>query len=248
MSREKKEKPEDTGPTVPGYLVSFGDMMTILLTFFILLCTYATQRQAGFVADGIGSFRLAIDALGLPGFLTSDRLPTSLGADRIRYKTREREDRGERDEDDRRITDELETLRRSRVEELPRDGQIRLGLPIRFEPGSSEPLPGNEAILRHVAGLITEGGRRVEILGHADSEDLPRSQRIRLALARASRLARILESEYGAPPGGLTAGAAIRSRADATGATPVGDITLRVYRPGRFQSLRPGQEDRENGR
>ena len=76
MIREKKER-DDSGPKVPAYLVSFGDMMTILLTFFILLCTYATQRKSGFVADGIGSFRLAIEALGLPGFLSSDRLPTN---------------------------------------------------------------------------------------------------------------------------------------------------------------------------
>jgi chemotaxis protein MotB len=239
MSREKK--PEDPGPQVPGYLVSFGDMMTILLTFFILLCTYATQSKAGYVADGIGSFRLAIEALGLPGLLPRDRAAIELGAQKIRYKTREREEAGERDQDERRISDEVEALRRARVQELPLDGEVRIALPVRFAPGTADPLAVEGDLLGHVAGLVTTG-RRVEIIGHADHEDLSRGERSRLALRRATVVVTTLVERYGVAPEGLVVGAAVRPRAVAAGATPTGDITLRVYRPGRFEPARIEEE------
>ena len=40
----------------PAYLVSFGDMMTLILCFFILLVAMAKERQTGLMAKGIGSF------------------------------------------------------------------------------------------------------------------------------------------------------------------------------------------------
>ncbi|MCB9881116.1 MAG: hypothetical protein H6834_04940 [Planctomycetes bacterium] len=57
----------------PSWLVSFGDMMTCILTFFILLCTLAREREPGNVAAGIGSFIQRLDALGLPGLMPNPR-------------------------------------------------------------------------------------------------------------------------------------------------------------------------------
>ena len=68
------KKPVDAPPPgAPLYMVSFGDMITIMLTFFILLCSYSTKRQAGFVADGVGSFRVGLNSMGLPGVMPGVR-------------------------------------------------------------------------------------------------------------------------------------------------------------------------------
>jgi chemotaxis protein MotB len=53
----------------PAWMVSFGDMMTLILTFFILLVSMSKERQEGLVASGVGSFLIAIRSFGMPGLL-----------------------------------------------------------------------------------------------------------------------------------------------------------------------------------
>jgi len=60
---------EDPKPVAPAYMVSFGDMMTLVLTFFILLVSMSKKRDAGLLAQGVGSFIVAIESHGLPGIM-----------------------------------------------------------------------------------------------------------------------------------------------------------------------------------
>jgi len=54
----------------PAYLVSFGDMMTLILCFFILLVALSKDRQYGMMAKGLGSFVIALKSHGLDGVLS----------------------------------------------------------------------------------------------------------------------------------------------------------------------------------
>jgi len=67
------EMPVEEKAGIPGWLVSFGDMMTLILTFFILLVSMAQQREYGLIAEGLGSFVSALRSHGLPGFLTDSQ-------------------------------------------------------------------------------------------------------------------------------------------------------------------------------
>jgi len=60
---------EETTPGAPAYMVSFGDMMTLILTFFILLVSLSKTQDAGLLAQGVGSFIVAIESHGLPGIM-----------------------------------------------------------------------------------------------------------------------------------------------------------------------------------
>lgn len=51
-------------PGVPPWLISFGDMMTLFLCFFIVLVTMAPTQDAGLVAAGLGPFVAALENTG----------------------------------------------------------------------------------------------------------------------------------------------------------------------------------------
>lgn len=62
----RQEKPEDPGPS-KLYLLSFGDTMTTLLAFFIILCSMADDQSGANLYSGTGSFVNAFDGAGGAG-------------------------------------------------------------------------------------------------------------------------------------------------------------------------------------
>ena len=62
-------KPSPKTPP-PAYMVSFCDMMTLILTFFILLVSMSKEQKAGLAAAGVGSFIIAVQSHGMPGVLS----------------------------------------------------------------------------------------------------------------------------------------------------------------------------------
>lgn len=70
MSKRKKLE-----PSVPSkaYLVSFGDTMTALLAFFIVLNSLAKEQTGANMHSGTGSFVNAFSSGGQPGNFTGDR-------------------------------------------------------------------------------------------------------------------------------------------------------------------------------
>lgn len=59
-----KHHEHEHAPGVPPWLISFGDMMTLFLCFFIVLVTMAPQQDAGLVAAGLGPFVAALENKG----------------------------------------------------------------------------------------------------------------------------------------------------------------------------------------
>ena len=70
MSR--KQKPPPSKPS-KAYLVSFGDTMTALLAFFIVLNSFAKDQTGANMHSGTGSFVNAMSTSGLPGHYPGDR-------------------------------------------------------------------------------------------------------------------------------------------------------------------------------
>ncbi len=70
MSKRKK-----LAPSVPSkaYLVSFGDTMTALLAFFIVLNSLAKEQTGANMHSGTGSFVNAFSSSGQPGHLSGSR-------------------------------------------------------------------------------------------------------------------------------------------------------------------------------
>ena len=68
----KKKPPESSLPS-KAYLVSFGDTMTALLAFFIVLNSLAKEQTGANMYSGTGSFVNAFSSSGLPGGLPNNR-------------------------------------------------------------------------------------------------------------------------------------------------------------------------------
>jgi chemotaxis protein MotB len=55
----RKKIPEETDSGAPGWMLTYGDMMTLILTFFILLETFSTVQESKFKSVA-GSLRMAL--------------------------------------------------------------------------------------------------------------------------------------------------------------------------------------------
>ena len=73
----RKQKPEDPPPS-KAYLVSFGDTMTTLLAFFIVLCSLANEQTGIDLYEGTGSFVTAMESHGLPGVFHPNTTPNAI--------------------------------------------------------------------------------------------------------------------------------------------------------------------------
>lgn len=74
--RNRKRR-SSSGPN-QSYLISFGDTMTALLAFFIVLNSLASEQTGANLYSGTGSFIRATDTLGVPGIFPSGRSPHAI--------------------------------------------------------------------------------------------------------------------------------------------------------------------------
>jgi len=79
------EEPEDKKASIPGWLVSFGDMMTLILTFFILLVSLASTQDAGLMASALGTFDLRLKSSPMPEEISGQEQRQSLDETRARF-------------------------------------------------------------------------------------------------------------------------------------------------------------------
>jgi len=82
--KRRSGTPEEVPPKVPGYIVTFSDMVTLLLTFFVLLISMATMQSAELFHAGQHSFLRSIRMLGL-GMLPGAKQTPDFGEEKIKH-------------------------------------------------------------------------------------------------------------------------------------------------------------------
>ncbi len=83
MKRQRQSSKEE-GHKVPAYIVTFSDMTTLLLTFFVMLLSLATVQDDELFHKGRDSFSYAIQSLGL-GMFTGNKPKPDLGYYKVKY-------------------------------------------------------------------------------------------------------------------------------------------------------------------
>jgi len=80
----KNQANEEKGPKVPAYIVTFSDMTTLLLTFFVMLLSLASIQDEGLFHKGRASFLRSMRQLGL-GALYGRKQGPDFGDTKIKY-------------------------------------------------------------------------------------------------------------------------------------------------------------------
>ena len=183
----KKPKSEDGAPL---WVVTYGDMMSLLLTFFIILVSMSELKQDDKFKRVMESLRLAFGYEGGIGRVPTEQVPElSLIKQLLHIQ----------------IPEEVEHVgssadagvegRKPRVETVRRARDV-LGGKLRFERFSDRLLPGGEELLRKFAEIVVGRTNQIEVIGHATLEAVPPesgfASKEDLAFARAKRVRDIL--------------------------------------------------------
>lgn len=177
----------------PAYMVSFGDMMTLILCFFILLVSMAKERNFGLMAKGLGSFVISVRSMGLTGMLDANEKQAIFDETRRRFNLPPEDDPERRTDMDRASSQEL--LRAETMEALePRPQRGRPAVAT-FAQGAAELQAGTLEYLDRLAVSLRPGRGEVLVLeGHALDSGTPDRA---LAQRRARAVREHLIEEHG---------------------------------------------------
>ncbi len=198
------EEDENQGP--PGWIVSFSDMVTLLLAFFVLLQSFATIQDEELFYKGMGSFRRAIDGFGIPKWVFGKKDRPRREHAKVQHPTESDPDdpsrRREINPDDDRIRQLFEQLKqdtRNRSEDVEQTEMNASGPSIRFEPGQAELAPDGRRKLAESARTLVETLHRASIdiyvVGQAPDAG-GEAEQWALSIARATAAADVVRAVF----------------------------------------------------
>lgn len=203
MARKKCKCPDG----VPEWVVTFGDMMSLLLCFFILLAAFSEPKQERQFQEVINAIKEAFGYVGGAGMaptLESPSVSIVEITDAIAlYKEQFRQ---VSTADDPGVTGKQTT-----VQTIREGMQFRIGGWLTFDPGSAELKEEAKVELVKLADLMRGKNNKVEIRGHTSNNDLPPDSPFRhadaeqalwdLSYARATAVRQFLTApEHGIDP------------------------------------------------
>ncbi len=195
--REKRASQKEDSENTGGWLTTYGDMMTLLMTFFILITSYSTIELVKF-KQALGSLQGALGILendsampGQKGELIQRRDVLSHSLEEIKVYISE---------------NNLEGL----VEITPTEEGVyfRLSNPLLFDLGKANLKPVVYGILSQIANMLRKAPCEVIVEGHTDNLPIHTPQFLsnwELSAARALSVVKYFAYQEKIPPARLTA-------------------------------------------
>jgi len=181
----------------PAYMVSFCDMMTLILTFFILLVSMSKEQKAGLMADGVGSFIVAIKTHGLDGIMSGQEKAAIFEHQRRKFNVPPEEDEERLVEVDQASSFEL--IKTELLESLEPHDELTYPSVVEFAADSAELPSASLAYLRRLGPSLKPKFKQTLLIeGHAnDAGSRFMGDNRRLATSRANAVRRYLIEEFG---------------------------------------------------
>lgn len=148
-----------------NWLMTYGDLMTLLLVFFVLLYTLTPSIDEGIFKNFISHFQNNSGFFEAQNMKTEDS-ETSDDSDDIEELLEERIEYWQAFAD---LLEEYEFSSEVDIEISSTGVKITLSDSLTFESGSSELLPNAEIVLREVGDRIDEKVIEIEVQGHTDN-------------------------------------------------------------------------------
>ncbi len=232
MARKRKW-PVEYKPDPEAWMTTFADLVSLMLTFFILLVSMSTLDKTG-LSDISTYFRKAVSVLNAGektelNLIPPIQLQKIVSPRELMLAMRQ---------------NSHVILKNSSVEHKVKAVIVRDRLYLRFpdsvlfDPGSAELKPEHVAALRRLARMLALSPGKIRVQGHTDSEMNLAGSRWpdpwTLSLARAASVLHVLEDE-GVNPARLSLAGYGPSRPVSTDATPFGRkrnrrVEIMIYR------------------
>jgi chemotaxis protein MotB len=164
MSQQQEEEQKSEEPGAPGWMVTFADLMTLLLTFFVLLLSMSTLDNQR-VKLALGSLRGStgvLDGGGQPreGRKEVVQIPEVSQGDTKHLMTRIE-----------RVTEQtLDKASNDMIQIGHKDEKVIMSIPdsLLFAPGHTDINPVAYPFLQDLAAVVGQSESTVEVVGHSD--------------------------------------------------------------------------------
>ena len=179
MAKKKKQK-EPEG--APAWMVTYGDMMTLLLCFFVMIVAMSEIKKNEKFRIVMASIHRIFGQRGGQG-----AVPTDDPVD-VAPRVRQHSTLGDRDQQVAGTSPEdIVTGTEAEVKSVRPGEEFKVGTPIPFAEGSAALVPDAYGPLMEIADTIRGRRYKIEVRGHASTVPLPAGSRYRdhLALSTA---------------------------------------------------------------
>lgn len=205
MSRRRRKKPEQLDSSAPGWMTTYGDMVTLLLVFFVLLYSFSIMDQGKFQGF-VTSFRQRVGILDggmtmsennlIDGGLIGDGIAPSIMNLNLILREMSMYIEGEG------IEDQVELIL------TERGLVVRLTGRILFDLGKAELLDDGKKLLDKIAELLVDIPNVIMIEGHTDNWPISNERfpsNWELSTSRATNVVRYFIENTDIPPERLMA-------------------------------------------
>lgn len=161
----KNKEPESNAGGAPGWMVTYGDLMSLLLTFFVLIVSFSSIEMIKF-QKALGSLKGALGILPKQESVIFQKEPiipqlSDYEQRRIRRSAAELQE----------MIKERKLIDKVKLDVTDKGIIVRIDSPILFELGKAELKPEAFPILDKVIEMTNNWPNQIRVEGHTD--DLP---------------------------------------------------------------------------